>query len=79
MRLLAIEDLGNEPAERNDYGNITNPIVDLLEYRYDNQLYTVITTNLTPQQITGKYGVRIADRFREMLDVVVFKGSSFRK
>ena len=79
LRLLAIEDLGNEPAERNDYGNITNPIVDLLEFRYDNQLYTVITTNLTPQQITDKYGVRIADRFREMLDIVVFKGGSFRK
>lgn len=79
LRFLGIEDLGNEPAERNDYGNISNPLVDILEYRYDNQLFTVITTNLTPRQITEKYGVRIADRFREMLDIVVFKGGSFRK
>ena len=79
LRLLAIEDMGNEPAEYAQYGNISSPLADVIEYRYDNQLFTVITTNLTPPQITEKYGVRIADRFREMLDVIVFEGGSFRK
>ena len=33
-RLLAIDDLGKEPVEVLDYGNVTNPLTDLLEYRY---------------------------------------------
>lgn len=77
--LLSIDDFGNEPAEIQAYGNIWNPLVDLLEYRYDYQLFTIITTNLTPPQISEKYGMRITDRFREMLNIIVFKGKSFRK
>ena len=76
--LLAIEDLGEEPKERLEYGNVMNPVVDVLEYRYDNRLFTIVTTNLTPAQIAEKYGRRIADRCREMFEVIVFKGQSFR-
>lgn len=77
--LLAIEDLGNEPAEIKTYGNITAPIITLLERRYDLQTFTVITTNLTADQVRPRYGARLADRFNEMLDVVIFRGASFRK
>ena len=77
-RMLAIEDLGKEAAEVLDYGNVINPAVDLLEKRYDNQLFTVITTNLRAREIREKYGDRIADRFNEMLDVIIFKGNSYR-
>nr|DAH79172.1 MAG TPA: replicative helicase [Caudoviricetes sp.] len=76
--LLSVDDMGNEPLERLTYGNVTNPLVDVLEYRYDKQLFTIVTTNLTPPQITEKYGQRIADRFREMFEVIVFQGGSFR-
>lgn len=76
--LLAIEDLGEEPKERLEYGNVSSPVVDVLEYRYDNRLFTVVTTNLTPAQIAEKYGKRISDRFREMFEVIVFTGKSFR-
>lgn len=77
--MLAVEDMGKEPATKLDYGNIRNPMVELLEYRYDNQLYTVVTTNLTPKEIRQRYGVRIADRFNEMMNVIIFTGKSFRK
>lgn len=78
-RLLAIDDLGKEPAEVLDYGNVTNPLIDLLEYRYLYQKFTVITTNLDAKQIRVKYGTRIADRFNEMLDVIVFDDITYRR
>lgn len=76
--MLAIEDLGKEAKEVYEYGNVLNPVVDLLEYRYNEQLFTLITTNLTPKQIREKYGVRIADRFNEMFDVIIFEQETYR-
>ena len=78
--LLAVEDMGKESTEIIEFGNVTNPVNDLIEHRYNNQLFTLITTNLTPEEIKIKYGARIADRFREMLEIVVFnKEDSYRK
>ena len=78
MPMIAIEDMGREPIEVLDYGNILNPVVDMLEYRYNMQLFTFITTNLTKSQIREKYGNRIADRFNEMLEVIIFKNETYR-
>lgn len=84
--MLAIDDLGAEPTEILDYGNIISPIVELLEYRYNKQLFTFVTTNLVAQgrdpnamTIRKKYGARIADRFNEMFEVIVFKSVSYRE
>lgn len=77
--LLAIEDMGREPTEVLDYGNVLNPLVDLLEYRYSMQLFTAITTNLTPKQVGEKYGKRIADRFNEMFETIVFENKTYRR
>lgn len=79
MPVLALEDIGREPMEVVDFGNIINPIVDCFEYRYNEQLPTIITTNLTPAELREKYGARIADRFNEMMNVVVFNDESFRQ
>lgn len=76
--MLAIDDLGLEPAEVLDYGNILNPVVDLISYRYNEQLFTIVTTNLKPEQIREKYGDRIADRFNEMMSKIIFKNDSYR-
>ena len=76
--MLAIEDMGKEPTETMSYGNVLSPITELMEYRYDKQLFTAVTTNLTPRQISEKYGERIADRFREMFCKIVFKNDSYR-
>lgn len=85
--MLAIDDLGQEPNEILDYGNVATPAVDLLCHRYNEQLFTVVTTNLgkrsdDPAQrgntLRGRYGDRIADRFNEMMDFIVFTNGSYR-
>lgn len=76
--MLGIDDLGEEPAEALAYGNAITPVIDLLEHRYNRQLFTFITTNLTPAQIKQKYGLRLADRFNEMLHKIIFRGPTFR-
>ena len=77
--MLGIEDMGREATEVLEYGNAYSPIIDLLECRYNSQLFTFITTNLTSKQVRTKYGDRIADRFNEMLEVVIFNNPTYRK
>lgn len=76
--LLFLDDLGREPTEVMRYGNVTSPITELLEYRYNQRLTTIVTTNLEPSEIREKYGDRIADRFNEMFVVVRYTGNSYR-
>ena len=76
--MLGIDDLGTEPSEVMDYGNVYTPVIDLLTKRYEEQLFTIITTNLTPQQIRGHYGDRIADRLNEMVMKIVFSNGTYR-
>lgn len=78
-QLLGIEDMGREENSVMSYGNSYNPMIELLEARYAEMLYTVITTNLNADEVRKKYGPRIADRFNEMLRVVVFKGQTYRR
>lgn len=76
--MIAIEDMGREPAEVLVYGNVLNPVADMLECRYDRQLFTFITTNLRAEEVRERYGDRIADRFNEMMEVIVFGNGSYR-
>ena len=76
--ILAIDDLGTEPREIIEYGNVLSPIIDLISYRYEHQLPTIITTNLTPQQISEVYGKRIGDRLKETTEIVPFLNNSYR-
>lgn len=79
VRYLAIDDLGNEPESRKDYGNVERPIIELLERRYDSRYFTVLTTNLTPKEITQRYGPRISDRLTENVRKVILREPSFRR
>ena len=82
--LLAIDEVGEEPAEMLVYGMIYTPLRDLLEERYAGQRFTIITTNLVENpkkqlfQIKEHYGERIVDRFREMMKILPFKNGSYR-
>lgn len=78
VSMMAVEDMGREPVEVMDFGNVTNPVIDLMEYRYNERLFTIITTNLSPKQIADKYGKRLADRFNEMFRKIIFKNDSYR-
>lgn len=77
--VLAIEDMGREPAEVMEYGNRLSPIIDLLEFRYAHQLLTFITTNLAPEDFGKKYDERIASRFRETMTIIVYPDKTYRK
>ena len=77
--LLIVDDLGVEPREIMDYGNVFTPIIDLITVRYDEQLYTIFTTNLTPTQIEEKYGKRVVDRLNEMVENVIFENGTYRR
>ena len=76
--MLAIDDLGTEPVEVMDYGNIMTPIIDLLTKRYEAQLFTIVTTNLDPKDIRKRYGDRIADRLNEMMAKIVYRNPTYR-
>lgn len=76
---LAVDDVGVEPREVLDYGNPLSPFAELLERRYEERLFTIVSTNLTPGEVTERYGVRVGDRCAEMFEVVVFGGESFRR
>lgn len=77
-RIVIIDDLGEEPKEVVQYGMAYTPVVDLLEERYDRQRCTLVTTNLTGDELTEHYGSRLRDRFREMFECIVFTGPSRR-
>ena len=74
-----IDDLGQEPENVSDFGNIAHPVRDILLERYEHNQITIITTNLTPQDITERYGERVGDRLREMMHIITFNGKSYRK
>lgn len=78
-KMLFIDDLGIEPETVKVYGNEISPIVELLYYRYEKQLFTIITTNLLLEQMGKRYGPRIEDRFAEMFDRIYFNNTSYRK
>lgn len=81
--LLAIDELGEEPAEIINYGMVYTPVKDLLLERYRRQKFTIVSTNLINTrenpQLKNHYGERVVDRIREMMKIVVFKNDSYRK
>lgn len=77
--LLTIDDLGCEPVECMSFGNYFLPSSDLLMARYENQNTTIVTTNLTTDELRERYGARVYDRFREMFELVIVKSKSYRK
>lgn len=76
--MLAIDDLGSEQTSVKTYGNIVNPAVELLAYRYKRRMFTIVTTNLKPEEIRANYGDRIADRLNEMMTRIVIKVPTYR-
>ena len=78
-QFMIVDDLGTEPREVMEFGNVYTPLIDLITTRYEEQLYTIFTTNLTPAQLEEKYGKRIVDRLNEMVEKVVFENEFYRR
>lgn len=77
--LLVIDDVGVEPAVVKNYGNEISPLTELMYFRYDRLLWTVITTNLDDDDFYKRYGPRLADRFTEMFDKIPFENNTYRR
>ena len=78
-RYLIIDDLGTDQKDVSLYGTIFNPFMELLDYRYEKVLPTIIVSNLTAKNIVEKYGdPRLSDRMNEMFEVLPFEDNSFR-
>ena len=76
--ILIVDDLGEEPKEILVYGTPVYPIRELLESRYDALRFTILTTNLTTEDLPDHYGWRLVDRFREFYFSVAHSGPSYR-
>lgn len=77
---LCIDEIGREPLDSKHYGTTINPIQTLLQLRYDrrHQSMTHGTTNLRPNELAHYYGDYIADRCRELFNVIELTGNTRR-
>src|SRR5690606_3294245 len=68
------DDLGQENIATKFYGTERNVMMEVLSHRYKNGLFTSthLTTNLSAEQIKETYGIRVADRMREMFNLISF-------
>lgn len=74
--LLILDDMGAEGVEK-DW--VLNKIQSIITDRYNAMKSTIITTNLTKDELIDTYAGRIIDRLRETMIAVEFKGKSFRQ
>lgn len=75
---LLIDDIGTESVTIKDYGNVITPFTEVIYHRYDKGLQTILTTNLTLEQIKERYGERVFDRMQEA-NRVFFTQKSYRE
>jgi len=72
--LVVLDSLGSErPTEFTK-----KTIISLLESRYHNQLATIITTTLKPQQLADMYSVSLMSIIRDSCMTVPLKNSDYR-
>ena len=75
-KILVIDDLGTENISPSASAGINYVISK--RYDGDSDLATIVTCNMDIDDITGRYGRRLADRFMEGGKVVVFGGPVIR-
>lgn len=76
---VCFDDLGTETSPSKAYGEEKNVLQEIMMNRYESGLpfnYTHITTNLSPHDISLKYGTRVKDRFREMFNLIQFDNTA---
>lgn len=77
--LVIIDELGREFDIHLQYGNATEPIVDLICFREDRCLPTILATNFTEKELMSKYGPHIYDRLFGSFNRIYYSGKSYRK
>lgn len=72
--LLVLDDAGKEMTQEKN----KEFMFQLLNNRYEGDRPTVITTNLSPNDLIGRYGDAVASRLREVADLVIVDGADYR-
>jgi len=75
---LIIDDLGTEIIMGN-YGTKLDVIQWLILECYNRGTKMYFTTNLTIEELTERYGVRVTDRIKESTYIIVLEGESRRE
>lgn len=87
---LFLDDLGREPTEIKDFGNVTRPVPDLYYLRKENGAWTFQTcqhslkqpwdkrNDKEPPPLINKYGVFTVDRMIASFNEIELKGKSRR-
>lgn len=73
-RLVVLDDLGAEKPT----GWTWEQMYLLINERYEQMLPTIVTTNCGPAELAKRVGERVADRLKEMCEVVICGGPSKR-
>ena len=75
---LLVDDVGAEELDYVSYGNKTVLFTTIIEHRMNAWAPTHFTTNLNPDQLLERYGVRVMDRVAQLAVRVDLKGESKR-
>jgi DNA replication protein DnaC len=77
---LVIDELGREPKQIMDFGNLRSPVIELLCERYDRGAWTHGTSNFTLETLCSEnqYGKMTGDRIKSMFNFMELKGDSRR-
>lgn len=78
---LCVDELGREPSDAKHFGTGLNVIQTVLQLRYEfrHEYCTYATTNLELDDIPSRYGIYIADRCKEMFNIVHVGGETRRQ
>lgn len=74
-RVLVLDDLG--AAKGSEFTEETN--YRLINYRYEREMPTIVTSNIPPKELAAALGERVASRLTEMAQRVVLKGDDRRR
>ena len=74
--ILLIDDVGGFEKEVSD--DRRQLFYELVDARSDHLLPTIMTTNLTPADLTAHYGERVLNRLIEMAAIVEMGGTNYR-
>lgn len=78
-KYVIVDDVGTEPDEFLIFGTRHRLFPEAVDYCEKNGILLIFSTNLTPDEIKERYGMRVLDRLHALVKPVCFMGDSLRK
>lgn len=77
--VVLIDEFGREQDEVRICGNIVEPTIELLCFREENNMPTVLVSNLTDDELIDKYNMFVVDRINGSYSRIFYEEDSFRE